>query len=116
VQARIGAAPPIEPGVSGVLAPAAAPQVAVQVAPGAEGRLLVIAANDEPGWRASVNGRGVPVVRGWGHQVAVPLQGIAAEIRVDRSDVTRNALLLAEGAVFLLVAGAALPSRRGVAG
>ncbi|MGH3898613.1 MAG: glycosyltransferase, partial [Pseudonocardiaceae bacterium] len=87
-QARTGASPPIEPGVSGVLAPAAAPRAAVRVAPGAEGRLLVVAANDEPGWRASVNGRGVPVVRGWGHQVAVPVQGNAAEVRVDRSDST----------------------------
>jgi hypothetical protein len=74
--------------------------------------LLVVAANDEPGWRASVNGREVPVVRGWGHQVAVPVQGNAAEVRVDRSDVTRNSLLLAEGAVLLLVAGTAVPSRR----
>jgi hypothetical protein len=111
-QARTGASPPIEPGVSGVLAPAAPPRVAVRAAPGADGRLLVVAANDEPGWRASVNGRAVPVVRGWGHQVAVPVQGGAAEVRVDRSDVTRNALLLAEGAVLLLVAGTAVPSRR----
>ncbi|MGH3836078.1 MAG: hypothetical protein ACRDSF_10295 [Pseudonocardiaceae bacterium] len=111
-QARTGASPPIEPGVSGVLAPAAPPRVAVRVAPGADGRLLVIAANDEPDWRASVNGRPVPVVRGWGHQVAVPVQGGAAEVRVDRSDGTRNALLLAESAVLLLVAGTAVPSRR----
>ncbi len=113
VQARIGAAPPVEPGVSGVLAPATPPRVAVQVAPGAEGRLLVIAANDEPGWRASVNGRGVPVVRGWGHQVAVPVRGSAAQVRVDRSDATRNALLLAEGAVLLRGAGTGVPARRG---
>ncbi|MGH3798620.1 MAG: hypothetical protein ACRDTD_00520 [Pseudonocardiaceae bacterium] len=111
-QARTGASPPIEPGVSGVLAPAAPPRVAVRVAPGAEGRLLVVAANDEPDWRASVNGRAVPVVRGWGHQVAVPVQGGAAEVRLDRSDGTRNALLLAECAVLLLVAGTAVPSRR----
>ncbi|MGH3775544.1 MAG: hypothetical protein ACRDRR_07370 [Pseudonocardiaceae bacterium] len=111
-QARTGASPPIEPGVSGVLAPAAPPRVGVRVAPGAEGRLLVIAANDEPDWRASVNGRPVPVVRGWGHQVAVPVQGGAAEVRVDRSDGTRHALLLAESAVLLLVAGTAVPSRR----
>ncbi|MGH4000243.1 MAG: hypothetical protein ACRDTJ_22600 [Pseudonocardiaceae bacterium] len=115
-QARTGASPPIEPGVSGVLAPAAPPRVAVRAAPGADGRLLVAAANDEPGWRASVNGRSVPVVRGWGHQVAVPVQGSAAEVRVDRSDVTRNALLLAQGAVLLLVAGTAVPSRRSRAG
>lgn len=111
-QARTGAAPPIEPGVSGVLAPAEPPRVAVRVASGAEGRLLVVAANDEPGWRASVDGRSVPVVRGWGHQVAIPVRGNSAEVRLARSDLTRTALLLGEAALLLLVVGAALPSRR----
>jgi hypothetical protein len=111
-QARTGASPPIEPGVSGVLAPAQPPRVAVRVATGAEGRLLVVAANDEPGWQASVDGRPVPVVRGWGHQVAIPVPGTSAEVRVVRSDVTRTALLLVQGALLLLVVGTALPSRR----
>jgi hypothetical protein len=111
-QARTGAAPPIEPGVSGVLAPALPPRVAVQVAAGADGRLLVVAANDEPGWQATVNGRPVPVVRGWGHQVAVPVSGKPAEVRVTRSEVGRTALLLIEGALLLVVVGTALPSRR----
>jgi hypothetical protein len=111
-QARTGAAPPIEPGVSGVLAPAQPPRVAVRVASGAEGRLLVVAANDEPGWRASVDGRPVPVVRGWGHQVAIPVRGNSTEVRVTRSDLTRTALLLVEAALLLLVVGTALPSRR----
>jgi hypothetical protein len=111
-QARSGAAPPIEPGVSGVLAPAQPPRVAVRVASGAEGRLLVVAANDEPGWQASVDGQPVPVVRGWGHQVAIPVRGTSSEVRVVRSDVARMALLLIEGAVLLLVTGTALPSRR----
>ncbi len=111
-QARTGAAPPIAPGVSGVLAPAQPPQVAVRVAAGAEGRLLVVAANDEPGWRASVDGRPVAVVRGWGHQVAIPVRGNSAEVRVVRSDMTRTTLLLIEAVLLLLVAGTALPSRR----
>jgi hypothetical protein len=111
-QARTGAAPPIEPGVSGVLAPAQPPRVAVRVASGAEGRLLVVAANDEPGWQASVDGHSVSVVRGWGHQVAIPVRGTTAEVRVTRSDVSRTALLLIQGALLLLVAGTALPSRR----
>ncbi len=111
-QARTGAAPPIAPGVSGVLAPAQPPQVAVRVAVGAEGRLLVVAANDEPGWQASVDGRPVSVVRGWGHQVAIPVRGNSAEVRVVRSEVTRTTLLLIEAALLLLVAGTALPSRR----
>jgi hypothetical protein len=52
------------------------------------------------------------VVRGWGHQVAVPVRGNSAEVRVVRSDVARTALLLIQGALLLLVAGTALPSRR----
>ncbi len=111
-QARSGAAPPIEPGVSGVLAPAQPPRVAVRVAPGAEGRLLVVAANDEPGWQASVDGRPVPVVPGWGHQVAIPVRGTPAEVRLIRSESPRTALLLIEGALLLLVVGTAVPSRR----
>jgi hypothetical protein len=111
-QARTGAAPPIEPGVSGVLVPAQPPRVAVRVATGAEARLLVVAANDEPGWQASVDGHPVAVVRGWGHQVAVPVRGTSAEVRVVRSDVARTVLLLIQGALVLLVAGMALPSRR----
>jgi hypothetical protein len=111
-QARTGAAPPIEPGVSGVLAPAQPPRVAVRVASGADGRLLVVAANDEPGWHASVDGHPVPVVRGWGHQVAVPVRGNSAEVRVTHSDVGRTTLLLIEAALLLLVVGTALPSRR----
>jgi hypothetical protein len=110
-QARSGAAPPVEPGVSGVLAPAQPPRVAVRIAPGAEGRLLVVAANDEPGWQASVDGRPTPVVRGWGHQVAIPVQGGPAEVRVVRSEVPRTALMLIQGALLLLVVSAALPSR-----
>jgi len=113
-QARSGAAPPVEPGVSGVLAPAQPPRVAVRVAPGAEGRLLVVAANDEPGWQASVDGRPVPVVRGWGHQVAIPVQGRPAEVRVARSEVPRTVLVLLQSALLLLVLVTALPSRHGV--
>src|SRR5262249_12641461 len=112
MQARTGAAPPIEPGVSGVLAPAAPPQVAVRVAAGAAGRLLAVAANDEPGWRASVNGHPVQIVRGWGHQVAIPVRGTSAEVRVIRSDRFRMSLLLIEAALLLLVAATALPSPR----
>lgn len=111
-QARSGAAPPIEPGVSGVLAPAQPPRLAVRIAPGAQGRLLVVAANDEPGWRASVDGRPVPVVRGWGHQVAIPVGDASVEVQVVRSDVPRTAFLLLQGALLLLVVGSALPSRR----
>lgn len=111
-QSRNGAAPPIEKGVTGVLVDGRPPSVAVQVAAGAEGRLLVISANDEPGWRATVNGQEVLTVRGWGHQVAVPVSAESSEVRVGRSEVTRNLQLLAQAAVVLLVVGTAIPTWR----
>jgi hypothetical protein len=111
-QARSGAAPPIEKGVTGVLVDGRPPLLGVRVAPGAEGRLLVIAANDEPGWRVSVDGKPVPVVRGWAHQVSVPVPAGSAEVRVDRPEIARTALLLGEVAVVLLVVGTALPAWR----
>jgi hypothetical protein len=111
-QARSGAAPPIEKGVTGVLVDGRPPSLAVQVAPGAEGRLLVVSANDEPGWRAEVDGREVPVVRGWGHQIAVPVPATTAEVRVDRSELARNFLLLGQLAIVLAVVITALPTLR----
>jgi hypothetical protein len=111
-QARAGAAPPIDKGVTGVLVDGRPPSVAVQVAPGAEGRLLVISASDEPGWHATVDGQEVPVVRGWGHQVAVPVPAVSSEVRVNRSELARNALLVGQAALVLLVAFTALPAWR----
>jgi hypothetical protein len=52
------------------------------------------------------------VVRGWGHQVAVPVPGVSTEVRVERSEVARTALLLAQVAVVLLVVGTAIPIGR----
>ncbi|MGQ0778331.1 MAG: hypothetical protein ACT4NY_28640 [Pseudonocardiales bacterium] len=111
-QARGGAAPPIDKDVTGVAVDGRPPSLAVRVEPGAEGRLLVIAANDEPGWRATVDGAAVPVVRGWGHQVAVQVPATAAELRVDRSEFARALLLLGQVAIVLLVVGMAVPTWR----
>lgn len=111
-QARTGAAPPIDKGVTGVLVDGRPPSVAVQVAPGAEGRLLIVSANHEPGWRATVDNQEVPVVQGWGHQVAVPVPATTSEVRVSRSEIIRTALLLAQIAVVLLVVITALPTLR----
>jgi GT2 family glycosyltransferase len=111
-QARSGSSPPVAAATTRVGVPAVPPSVAVRVAPGAAQRLLVLAANDEPGWRASVDGTPVPVVRAWGHQAAVEVPGEGAEVRVDRSDAGRIALLLGQAAVALLAVSAAVPSRR----
>jgi hypothetical protein len=111
-QARSGSSPPVAAAATRVGVAAVPPSVAVRVAPGAAERLLVLAANDEPGWRASVDGAPVPVVRAWGHQVAVEVPGEGAEVRVDRSDVVRITLLLGQAAVALLAVSTAVPARR----
>ncbi|MQA14063.1 MAG: glycosyltransferase [Pseudonocardiaceae bacterium] len=111
-QARSGASPPITAAVTAVPVPASPPTVAARVAPGANDRLLALAANDQPGWHATVDGATVPTVRAWGHQVAVEVPGTAVEVRVDRSESARIALLLGQAAVLLLAVATALPSRR----
>ena len=35
--------------------------------------ILLLGAENEPGWRAVVDGREFPLATAWGHQVAVPL-------------------------------------------
>ncbi|GLZ35718.1 glycosyl transferase [Lentzea sp. NBRC 105346] len=112
-RARTGGQPPTElvaPGVSPV--ETGLPDVNVRVSEGPEGRLLVLAAEDEPGWRLSVDGRQVPVVRAWGHLVGVPLPATAADVRVTMSTTLRDLLLLAQAAAVLFTLLTAIPSRR----
>jgi hypothetical protein len=111
-QARSGASPPVGTAPTGVPVHARPPSIAARVAPGADDRLLVLAANHEPGWRASVDGKPASMARAWGHQVAVEVPGGGGEVRVDRPEVGRTLLLLGQAAVVLLVAVTALPSRR----
>lgn len=110
-EARSGSSPPTDPDTKGVIVDADPPELAAEVAPGADGRLLVLAANDEPGWEAKVNGEDVPTVRAWGHQVAVEVPGQAVEVTIDRSEVTRTVLLVVQAAIVLLALGTAIPSR-----
>jgi hypothetical protein len=88
------------------------PEVAVRVSAGGEGRVLVLAAEDEPGWTVSVDGVPVPVVRAWGHLVGVPLPGSAAEVRAEMSTTLRDFLLLAQAAAALFTFLTAIPTRR----
>ncbi|MEV6240415.1 glycosyltransferase family 2 protein [Lentzea sp. NPDC051838] len=112
-RARTGGEPPAELAAVGV-APVnvSLPEVAVRVSPGGEGRVLVLAAEDEPGWTVLVDGVRVPVVRAWGHLVGVPLPGAAAEVRVEMSTTLRDFLLLAQAAAALFTFLTAVPSRR----
>ncbi|WP_090067316.1 glycosyltransferase family 2 protein [Lentzea flaviverrucosa] len=112
-RARTGGEPPSELGADGV-APVnvSLPDVAVRVSPGGEGRVLVLAAEDEPGWQISVDGAQVPVVRAWGHLVGVPLPSGGAEVRVSVSSTLRDFLLLGQAAAALFTLLTAVPTRR----
>ncbi|HEX7308463.1 glycosyltransferase family 2 protein, partial [Lentzea sp.] len=112
-RARTGGDPPAVLAADGV-APVnvSLPDVAVRVSPGGEGRVLVLAAEDEPGWRVFVDSVEVPVVRVWGHLVGVPLPGDRAEVRVEMSSALRDFLLLGQGAAALFTLLTAIPSRR----
>ncbi|GAB3459040.1 glycosyltransferase family 2 protein [Actinophytocola sediminis] len=105
--------PPAELGAPGIVpVDATPPAVAVRVSDGPSGRLLVIAAADEPGWQATVDGRQVPVVRAWGHLVGVPIGTRAADVRVEQPTALRSVLLLVQAAMVLFVVLTAIPSRR----
>ncbi|MEU4444112.1 glycosyltransferase [Actinosynnema sp. NPDC050801] len=112
-RARTGGNPPVELGAPGI-APveAAPPEVGVQVSEGPEGRLLVLAAEEEPGWRAWVNGREVTIVRAWGHLVGVTVPTTASEVRVEVSSTLRELLLMLQAAAALFTVLTAIPSRR----
>jgi hypothetical protein len=112
-QAVTGGQPPTTLGAEGI-APvdAAPPEVAVRVSEGAPGRLLVLAAEDEDGWQATVDGRPAPTVKAWGHLVAVSLPTAASDVEVQVPTALRDALLLVQAAVLLFVALTAIPSRR----
>jgi hypothetical protein len=112
-RAVTGGEPPTELGASGIVPVAAAPpSVAVRVSEGSPGRLLVVAALEEPGWTATVDGRQVPIVRAWNHLVAVSLPTEAAEVRIEQPTALRNVLLLTQAAMVLFTLLTAIPSRQ----
>jgi hypothetical protein len=110
-QALTGGPPPGRLGTAGIVAvEASPPNVAVRVSDGPDGRLLVIAAEEEPGWRAMMNGRPVPVARAWSHLVSVQVPTRAAEIRVEQPTGLRGALLLIQAAAVLFTLLTAVPA------
>ncbi|MFB9904782.1 glycosyltransferase [Allokutzneria oryzae] len=111
VTARSAAGPPAElAGVAPV--PGGPPAVAVRVTRGAEARLLVLAAADEPGWRATVDGEPATLTRAWGSQVALTLPGRAVEVRVEVASGLRDVLLLVQAFAVLFALLTAIPARR----
>jgi len=114
-KAVTGGTPPTVAAEAGI-APvdAVPPDVAVRVSDGPSGRLLVLAAEDEPGWRATVDGRQVATVRAWGHLIAVPVPTTAADVTVDQSGTLRSFLLLVQAAFLLFTVLTAIPGRKSV--
>ncbi|MEO6084191.1 MAG: glycosyltransferase family 2 protein [Umezawaea sp.] len=114
-RARSGGSPPTELGVPGI-APVESgpPSAAMRVSEGPEGRVLVLAAEDEPGWRAVVDGRPAPVSRVWGHQVGVTVPTTASEVRIEVSGSARELLLLLQAAAALFTLLTAIPSRAAI--
>ncbi|GGM66474.1 glycosyl transferase [Longimycelium tulufanense] len=112
-RARSGGTPPAEPGARGVVVVEQIPSdVAVRTSDGPKGRLLVLAAAQEPGWRAEIDGKPVELATAWGHQVAVPVPAGSAEIRVDPPAPLRPLLLLVQLAATLFLVITAVPARR----
>ncbi|GAA3362551.1 hypothetical protein GCM10020366_50940 [Saccharopolyspora gregorii] len=109
-QSRLAGTPSPQARPLGV--PATLPEVAVRVSDGGVGRVLLLAAEHEPGWHALIDGREAPLAEGWGHQVAVPVPESASEVRVGYGDSSRTALLVVQAAAILFTAIGALPSRR----
>ncbi|NIH78689.1 hypothetical protein [Amycolatopsis viridis] len=91
------------------------PDVRVRVSDGVPGRLLVLAAEYEDGWRARVDGRAVPVVPAWGHQVAVAVPTAQADVTVERPATLRDVLLLVQVAAALFTLLTAVPTGIGAA-
>lgn len=112
-RAVTGGEPPTELGAAGIVpVEARPPSVAVRVSDGPAGRLLVLAATEEPGWTATVDGEPVPIARAWNHYVAVPVPTRAAEVRVEQPTALRSVLLLTQAAMVLFVLLTAIPSRQ----
>ncbi|WP_342585441.1 hypothetical protein [Saccharomonospora piscinae] len=91
---------------------AAPPDIGVRVSEGPEGRLLVIAAAHEPGWRATVDGEPAPIVLAWDSQIAVAVGPETAEVTVVFDRNRRDLLLLGQLAVVLFTVLTAAPSVR----
>jgi GT2 family glycosyltransferase len=103
-------APGMAPGV--VPVPAGLPAVRVRVSDGPTGRLLVLAAEQEAGWQASVNGERVPIAAAWGHQIAVSVPPGQSEVVVEHPSTLLNILLLGQLAAVLFTALTAVPGRK----
>ncbi|KAA9162383.1 hypothetical protein FPZ12_012205 [Amycolatopsis acidicola] len=106
-QAVTSSAPSSTAGVSPV--DATLPDVHVRVSEGMAGRLLVLSAEQEAGWQATVDGKPAPIVPAWGHQVAVSVPTAQSDVLVEHPSTLRDVLLLVQVAAVLFAALTSVP-------
>jgi len=87
------------------------PELGIRVSSGSDGRLLVLAAENQNGWEVRVDGTAVEVAPAYGHLVGVALPGTATEVTVQRSSTVRSILLLVQAGVLLFTLLLAIPPR-----
>ncbi|WP_052428350.1 glycosyltransferase [Actinopolyspora erythraea] len=87
------------------------PHVTIRVSRGGPGRVLLLAAQREPGWWARIDGESVGLATGWGEQVAVPLPETASQVRIGFTAVPRTSLLALQAAAILFTLIGAFPGR-----
>jgi hypothetical protein len=85
------------------------PDVHVRVSEGVAGRLLVLSAEEEAGWQATVDGKTKPTVPAWGHQVAVAVPTASSEVSIEHPSTLRDVLLLVQVAAVLFAAMTSIP-------
>ena len=107
-QAVTTSAPATTTGITPV--DAGLPDVHVRVSEGVAGRLLVLSAELEAGWQATVDGKPTPMVPAWGHQVAVALPTTQSEVIVEHPSTLRDVLLLVQVAAVLFAVLTSIPS------
>lgn len=88
------------------------PDASVHVAEGSRGRLLVVGAEYEAGWRVTVDGKPAAITKAWGHQVSVSVPQNGADLRISYSSALRDGLLLVQAAALLFTVLTAIPMRR----
>jgi len=89
----------------------------VRLGPGRAGRIVVVAAAADPGWRATYDGVPLPRRTAWGWAQAFELPAKKGVLRVDRDNGPRRQVLLLQGVgmgVLLVLAGPGARSRRGL--
>lgn len=106
-QAVTSSAPSTTLGVTPV--DAGLPDVHVRVSEGVAGRLLVLSAEQEAGWQATVDGQAQPTVPAWGHQVAVSVPTASSDVSIEHPSTLRDVLLLIEVAALLFAGMTSIP-------